>query len=486
MTKTLIRIVFCFFSSWQLSAVFSHGLQPSEFPKVRYPTTTGTPPPSLVKNKRIVIVGAGPVGLYTAMLLLQPQSSEEELPRSITLLEAKSLKEDITKNAFGIGINPRMRESLDAIPGLTEFLTKYTRSVRPGIDLISRSDLTAKMREFLVQLDRCKKLKFRLCYEEACTEIDLSKKSITTSQGKKLEYDLLIACDGVHSKVRSQLHREGRIQVEHYIAKTKWKVLHLPRQQSLGKSTITFLPLRHRDILAGRILPRYPDGYIVPLFWQSQYNNPGNVTNIDELKRLLNEAVVPPKDWFDRESTRSTWQRFFRPNIFKGGNSLRLEFDDDCLQAFLDTPQPGTVHSITLNQYYDEESCTALVGDAAHGMPSLVGQGCAMGLKGARFLVEALKNPGGSSSVRTLSDALVKYNDHIRPEAIAAHDLNFIGNARSSPVGLFLLSVGGGLKLFPKLSDTSLSYQDLLKMFRRVIGEGRRQWNKHRIPYEEK
>ena len=83
------------------------------------------------------MVGAGPVGLFQAISLLHRDPSIQ-----ISIWERGKERPD-TINAFGIGINDRMKQSLRTVPNLLEVV----QSKGAG-GLISRTDLTGQLLSF--------------------------------------------------------------------------------------------------------------------------------------------------------------------------------------------------------------------------------------------------------------------------------------------------------------------------------------------------
>lgn len=108
-------------------------------------TVSGTFAFSPLSNKdNVCIVGAGPVGLYLAILLLKEDPSIR-----LTILERKP-QEWETVNAFGIGMSTRMNKSLQEMDGLQPFLERKTAQGIFG-RLISRADLSGQLLAFLKQ-----------------------------------------------------------------------------------------------------------------------------------------------------------------------------------------------------------------------------------------------------------------------------------------------------------------------------------------------
>lgn len=230
-----------------------------------------------VAIKSVCVAGGGPVGLYSALLLLNEDPALE-----VTILEAKP-REWTSSNAYGIGLNARMHRSFSEVPGLDDYVSEKSAKALGNLALISRVDLSDRLASFLLQKHpkRC-----RIFYEECCEAVDFQQKTLKTSRGRRLSYDMLLACDGVNSRVRQQLVEESDLQVEHYIGTRRWKALHLPRQDGLRPMQA----LRHPCFVSARILPKYPDEHMVLMFWDGSSSSPSNVTTPEEIKDMLNHA----------------------------------------------------------------------------------------------------------------------------------------------------------------------------------------------------
>ena len=384
-------------------------------------------------------------------------------------------------------VNDRTIESLQLIPGLREHILQYSVPLKHiPVSIISRADLSDQMAFFLEQ-----KYGHRVQYSEGAGNVDFDTKTVTTTKGRKISYDLLVACDGVHSPIRRQLHIQRSLHVEHYTNTVQWKAIYLPPSNLIPPNAS--IPLQHKSLAGGRILPRYPKGHVILLFWRNlEYVNPGNVTNVQEVKDLLQTAMAGQ----ERSFIKALLPKHRRRHETASSVCLAetsIVWDEQSLQSFLES-KPGRSHHIIVDRYHDNNG-VALVGDAAHGMSSLLGQGCATGLKSARFLVESLsktsKETANESTAQGLAQALQRYTDLALPEARAITELNLVGDTRHSwwggPLSLAILSWQSLRKrsLISRLSDTSVSYQQLLQENRWVVTIGKQQWKKFRIPVSE-
>lgn len=327
----------------------------------------------VLSNKDVCIVGAGPVGLYFATLLLQQDPSLQ-----VRILE-KAPRQGKSVNAFGIGLGQRLLRCLDDVPGLRNRVESVGARVS-SINLLiaSRVNICNQMTSFLQ--DTYKDGRCTIDFEEGCRDVDFEQCIITTTKDRKLKYDILIGADGINSFIRQKLVDQKLLKEEHFIDTSNWKALKLPPQTDLEAGS--FKPMTHPALTGGRVIPRYPEGHILLMFWKSGTDNPGGATSVEELKEIITASLQDKKRNFE----------LFRTSLgITPDNEImrerKLVYDDQALQEFLNT-RPFRSHYMKLERYHDKS--VALLGDAAHGMSTLLGQGCACGLESARKLSKCL------------------------------------------------------------------------------------------------
>ena len=423
---------------------------------------------SILSHKQVVVVGGGPVGLYFSALLLHKDPTVK-----IQILE-KSGREGTSFNAFGLGVGERMQNRLSDVPGLKERAISVSSMIPSlGIPLVSRNNLCEHMAGFLdTTFPQCK-----IWYQESCDHVDLESQTITAESGKTFHYDLLVAADGVNSSIRHQLVREKRFREEHYVEDSKWKALQLPKQPDMDAGS--FKSLSHPSIAGGRVLPRSPEGHILLLFWRSGADNPKGVETAHDLKVVITEALQ------SQNKNSNLVGQFLG---FRYGEQsvpdMQVVFDDDAVNDFI-ARKGGQSHHLKLEQYHYRDS-VALLGDAAHSMNSLLGQGCALGLESAHTLVEALMVGGDT----TLGSALTSYTDTARPEAHALTELSLISYAMRGKlrtkllaVPLLLLNALRGKSVIQRVRDIRVPFQQLAAENRLLLKVCRRDFEKKRIPF---
>ena len=435
------------------------------------------PTSSLVSNRQVVVVGAGPVGLYFSALLLHRDPTVqiqilEQAPRD-------SNKKKSQKNAFGLGVGERMQNRLSDVPGLKEKAISVSAMVESlGIPLVSRQDLCEQMASFLESSTFPHSKQCRILYEESCQRVDFDSKRITTASGKTIPYDLLIAADGVNSRVRQQLVRERGFQEEHYVEQAHWKALQLPRQPTVEAGS--FQSLSHPCGVQGRVLPRARGGHILLLFWRTGGNNPEGIETADDVKAMITGAFSQR-----RKSMSDMLFRLLGFRNSKQSASTEVVFDEDAVQDFV-TSRCGQSHYLKLDQFHYGDS-VALLGDSAHTMNSLLGQGCALGLQSASTLVEALCD--GSSS-GDLASALTEYTALARPEAHALTELSLVsyalrGGWRTRLAAALSLwrNALRGKGLIPRVRDVRIPFAQIAAENRRLLQQCRRAFEKQRLPF---
>jgi 2-polyprenyl-6-methoxyphenol hydroxylase-like FAD-dependent oxidoreductase len=251
----------------------------------------------------------------------------------------------------------------------------------------------------------------------------------TSSKTRLVPYSLLIGADGTHSAIRDSLLRANCIQGKRYLSGSTWKALQLPAQPNLQGNTRALAYKTKKD--AGRLLPRLKDRFVMLNFRQTRYAdlNPFDATTPQELRKSIQEAL---------------------PNV--------TDFPtDELLQTFLDQPAGDTTYMI-LEQHYVPEQQAILLGDAAVGMYSLLGQGCAYAMESAIRLAEALDSVTTTTTTTTTTEyfdqaLLARVAAINRQEGKAIADLNLISHVLLYP-GIKFVALLGFLRIIKGLETT--------------------------------
>jgi len=430
-------------------------------------TTTTTTKTNVLSQKKVVVVGGGPVGLYFAALMLHKDPTV-----NIEILEKQRSTRSI--NAFGLGIGTRMQHRLSDVPGLKEKLFESTVDLPSlGIPMISRDDLSEQMKIFLEERQPSCQMK----YGTSCEFVDFEKKQITTNDGSILEYDLLIAADGVNSKIRQQLVTNHGLQEERYLQDVSWKALSLPKQPETEAGS--FKPLQHPSLTSGRVLPKAPEGHTLLLLWNGiRNNNPAGIETTDDFKAMITDAM---QDKNRKVNIVRKIAGFGISDDIK--KDRKVLFNDVALKDCFDS-RPGRVQYLRTSQYHYEDS-VALIGDSAHSFNSLLGQGCATGLESTHTLVESLLVHN-----TTLKGALESYTKCASVDAYAITELSLLSYALSGgkrmslkSFPLLILNMIRGRSMIKRLNDVTVPYSQIAKENAMLLKVCRREFEKKRINY---
>ncbi|HEY9604604.1 MAG TPA: NAD(P)/FAD-dependent oxidoreductase [Allocoleopsis sp.] len=365
---------------------------------------------SVLSPMNIVIVGAGPAGLFLAHQLLALSSSYR-----IQIYDCNPAPTDLeplSTRGFGLGLGARVRQWLNGIEELGKDLASEGIELQPGdLILIPRRQLCALLlRSLLLRYgDRTPDEHARLSvnFNASVVEVDLVRRQIEIERESGSEivtYDLLVGADGIHSLVRRAMmvSQPEQTQFQQQQRPHVWKVLQLPIQPELQQAPPRILRLQTRRTSSGLVfggcLPQKQGGFIALIFWQPMSDrdrlNPDGITTLEELQQLLQEMA---------------------PNTVPA-----LKVDPDRAAAFL-AATPGHEYWSQCRRYHDLEGQAVLLGDAAHGMFSLLGQGCTAAIADAVALSSLLQQYGNQLAI-----ALPQFSAQQVPEGHAASDLSLI------------------------------------------------------------
>ncbi len=387
----------------------------------------------------IVIVGAGPAGLFLAhrLLALSPSYTVQIYDSNQNPTDPESFD-----RGFGLGLGARVQHWLKSIDGLREQLVSVGIEFTPGgLILIPRRQLCASLlRSLLTRYgNRTSDESSRLSvnFNVSVVEVDLARREVVIereSGSEKVAYDLLVGADGIHSTIRSAMivSKPDEINFQQQQRPQVWKVLQLPTQPELQQSPPRIIRLQKRSsqgnacggsgnstfcrrrlrqlrrassraqaqfgLVFGGCLPQKDGHFTALIFWRpvgsSDRSNPCGITTVEELQQLLQEMF--PK------------------------NLPAPKLDRDQAAAFL-AAQPGYEYWSQCRCYHDLEGRAVLIGDAAHGMFSLLGQGCTAAIADAVALDSLLQQHREQSST-----VLTQFSAQQVAEGHAASDLSLI------------------------------------------------------------
>jgi len=349
--------------------------------------------------------------------------------------------------------------------------------------MISRDDLSEQMKVFLEeqQHPNC-----QLKYGTSCDSVDFDKKQITTQDGTIIEYDLLVAADGVNSKIRQQLVTEHDFHEERYLQDASWKALSLPAQPDTEAGS--FKPLQHPSLTTGRVLPKAPDGHTLLLLWNGIHEeNPTGIDSVEDFRTMITDAM---QDKNRKVNLVRKVAGFGKSDDINKDRTV--VFDDAALQDCFES-RPGRVHYLRTSHYHYDDS-VALIGDSAHSFNSLLGQGCATGLESTHTLVESLLSSDvlnkNNNNTTTMKEALARYTDCASVDAHAITELSLLSYAISGgkrmslkSFPLLIMNMIRGKSMIKRLSDVTVPYSQIAKENALLLKVCRREFEKKRINY---
>ncbi len=358
----------------------------------------------------VVIVGAGPAGLFLAhrLLALNPN-------HTVRLYDCNPNPTDLASSdsrGYGLGLGARIQQWLSGVDGLREQLaTEGVEFAANGLILIPRRQLCVLLLRSLLtyQEDQVSHPNSRLSvnFNASVVAVDLARRQIVIERdagSESVAYDLLVGADGIHSIVRRALvsSKPKEIQFQQQQRPQVWKVLQLPIQPEQPSSPPRIIQLQTRSnpygLIFGACLPQKQGSLMALIFWQPVSNhdqiNPCGIATVEELQQLLQEMA--PK------------------------HLPALKLDPQQAAAFLAT-QPGHEYWSQCRSYHDLDGRAVLIGDAAHGMFSLLGQGCTAAIADAVALDFLLQQHDDQLEI-----VLPQFSAQQVEEGHAASDLSLI------------------------------------------------------------
>ena len=401
---------------------------------------------------KVVIVGAGPSGLFLAHRLLNRNSDYR-----IHIFERKKNPNNLEyadRREFGFGLGAKAKNWLKTVDQLWELVIEKGVKLSFGeLILIPRRELCALLLDLLIsnyqENTESEKAKLKTEFNTSVLEVDFQNHKILVERKKSCEwvsYDLLVGADGVNSTIRSAMLASfpKEINFQQQIRPQVWKVLQLPKQPDLPSQYATRLIRLEKQssefgLHFGAILPR-KDGYFSALmFWKpvGEVNaiNPYGVDTVEKLEQLWQEML--PK------------------------NNLLIKLDFNAAETFLKT-KPSHEYWSKCDYYHNIEGQVVLIGDAAHNMFSILGQGCTAALADVMVLDELLQKHQNDLSV-----VLPKFSEQQVREGHAASDLNLIALVVYHPwfrklykiVTIFWVAIFKQSSIFERINQIDAKYE---------------------------
>ena len=358
---------------------------------------------------KVVIVGAGPSGLFLAHRLLNRDSNYE-----IQIFERKQNPRDSQysdEREFGFGLGTKAKNWLTTVDGLWDSVIEEGVKLSFGeLWLIPRRKLCSLLLNTLISRyeENISQARFKVEFNTSVLEIDFPHQKILVEQQNSrqwVSYDLLVGADGANSTIRGEIvtSNSGEMNFQREIRPQVWKVLQLGEQTALAPEYSNRLIRLEKQsgelgLHFGAILPHKKGIFNALIFWtpvdERNAINPYGVSTVQELEELLNKMLADKTP------------------------SVKLE--PNLAETFLAT-KPSREYWSKCDRYHTLEGKVVLIGDAAHNMFSILGQGCTAALADVVVLDELLEKHQNDLSI-----VLPEFSEKQVEEGHAVSDLNLI------------------------------------------------------------
>jgi len=339
----------------------------------------------------VIIAGGGPGGLALACGLADIPGLE------IRILEGRPEVKTGTVRAarsHTIGLGRRAREALiqlggqelwDQISqaglmadGFTLHLNGVPLSLPPPegepVVLVARTAIVAAVRDRLFAREFAAGTDVKIEFSSRVGSVDVVHRTVTvirdfgTPQCKEevLDYDLLIGCDGVRSRVREAMNSQlppGRFESELRVMPGRWQVLHLELPQQFSPTAVHAMV--SSDAPFGLFcIPDAAGPHCVIISWSS-----------DDAPQELLDAKTP-------EAFEEVMLRYF-PQLER--------IPAAAAEGFTKSAASKAVVS-RCRPLHDADHAICVLGDAAHAVGGgSLGQGCSAALQDAAALASCLR-----------------------------------------------------------------------------------------------
>ena len=431
------------------------------------------------QTKPVVIVGAGPAALLFAHRTLQHD------PEARVQLFERSSRADLgldggqrASRSYGFALGPRGQKQLAQVDLLDPVAARGKRVAsliknNQGKLVVSRNALCLTLLE---ALEERYPARVECRHGLALDEVDLEARTLTftstaagmaegmadgAEEARRCEVDgwqLLVGADGVHSAVRGALARQARgFRATVHRSKRVWQTLHLGSDTGLPADRNSFIDAGtwRTGAVGGVVVPQATGGFAALLSWRTDRTGsqgPWRVRDADGLRARMHAAL---------------------PSL--------CAIDADELAAFVRAP-PQHEHIVRCSRYHDAGAAVALLGDAAHGGYSMLGQGCSAALCGAACLQQQL------AQAESVPAALEAYTQAQRPEGVALAELNLLAHVRYSRAGYFFPPlrrrlVARLMAILEGVNDPQLSYAQVARRHRGTVAVSKAAWRADRLGY---
>ncbi len=405
---------------------------------------------------KVVIVGAGPSGLFLTHRLLNRHSNyrvhifeQKENPNSLEYADNRE---------FGFGLGAKAQNWLKTVDGLWQLVREKSVKLSLGeLILISRRELCALLLNLLISKEqeniKSEKVRIKIEFNTSVLKVDFSNHKILVERENFREwvsYDLLVGADGVNSTIRSAMIGAfpKELNFQQQIRPQVWKVLKIPKQPDLPSQYLTRLIRLEKQssefgLHFGAILPRKDGDFRALMFWEPVGEvNAINPCGVDTGEKL---------------------EKFFQEMLPKNIPSIKLDLE--AAETFLNT-KPSHEYWSKCERYHNREGQVVLIGDAAHNMFSILGQGCTAALADVMVLDELLQKHQNDLSI-----VLPKFSEQQVREGHAASALNLIALVFYHPwfrqlykiVTIFWVAIFKQSSIFGRINQIDAKYEQVLK-----------------------
>lgn len=426
-------------------------------------------------NKKVVIIGAGPVGLLLAHYLLRRDSYQVDIyerrsdPRLVSFSKSRS---------FPVVINQRGIEALSNIEGVFEALkatsvesngsifhlkngqTRVVKREKP-IYVLDRIQIVITLLETLTQKYDSNRL--NIYFDHQCKQVDFDGKIIkfenVAATGEICaNYDLLIGTDGAKSQVREKFLSQDLFELEQKYIPYAYKSIFLTTEQAPSLQTGYVHGWRVGNGITVLLVP-LQDGTIGGTITFPRQNNP-----------------------MENFSTTENVVKFFEDKFPEISKFLPLEE----AEAFLNRP---TSHVVTIRcSHYHYNDSVLLLGDAAHATSPSLGQGCNSGFEDV-VIVNNLLDEYSDSWAEALpqftlrrkpdAHALVELSDNVSPMSGTLLFYEYLIRLRFGQILHQLFPKSFSKPLFQLALETNVSYSEILNTYHNWIKKVKRSNQKY-------